>query len=137
MDCFGLLKDYLDTSEVPNVIESGDGVDYEYNWHPVFMTQESHCDSVDLLQKDDSDDYDFSGLFEDLSDVKSAKNYSYEPLVVNQRMDNSSYDKSIAKYQPVVEEISDDETDKSCGNGDFRYFYFGLKVQIFYFVIIY
>ena len=89
MDHLGFLSDYLkqdykevSTDNVQNVGESV--VDTEYNWHPVFQSQQS--DKQCGFTMDDS--FDVGEFFGETEGKSSAKDVVAESMVVNQRVES-------------------------------------------------
>ena len=113
MDRFGFLASYLED----NYEESGGQdcrveVDKEYNWHPIFLTQESRGKESNEELKEDQLELDTDGWF-DSSECVQSKNVPFEPMIFNQKMTESVQSvvsKEMQVYSPTVEDISDDES---------------------------
>ena len=120
MDNFGFLKDYLEDNNCEDDVPvHNSGIDYEYNWHPVFLTQESREEKLVVADKH-ADNLDFSELFRE-EESGSTSNIPYEPMIFNQKMleiVGKDDCKVVEKYNPIVEAISDSETDNCDGHDD-------------------
>ena len=113
-------------------------VDLEYNWHPIFLSQEAKCDSCDVVQKDDS--FDMGSMFDE--DERMCPSVA-ESLMVNQRMTEVEKKRDVELYKPIVEDISDAEIND--GRHDIRYdfllfkYFRGVTISgtIFYYLSIF
>ena len=109
MDWLGFLKDYLNKGNEENDDNVGNnGVDLEYNWHPVFLTQESRNETAVVAHSIEHDEYHFSGMFDENLEVDNVTNIPYCSMVVNQRMEecqNDISDNRVEKCSPITEEF--------------------------------